>query len=256
MSRFPVPLAALTAAMFAAPANAQVFSPEPMPMGWASLYGPPAVTGYYAAATWPAWGTYPSWGYWPGWGPTVAGYWNGWIPFGYGLVWRPAHDGGSYPAWWSGPAVVVGPWPPPVVVVVNNPVVVPAAGVAVVKEPLTADQLYDRGYAAYWAGDYAGAVRHLSVATTRGDDPRPWSYLALAYAAQGNTGAAAAAAKTAAALAYQQPGISGESLERVQGSARAVLAQGRREVPDGAAAREVLAARTPRTGDTVVASAR
>jgi hypothetical protein len=243
MSRFTVPLTALAVAWLAAPAKAQVLAPEPMPMGWASLYGPPAVLPYYGAAYSPVWGTHPSWGFWPGWGPTVAGYWNGWVPFGYGLVWRPAHDGGSYPAWWSGPAVVLAP---PPVVVAAAPAVVPAAGVTLVREPLTADQLYDRGYAAYWAGDYAGAVRYLSAATAAGDDPRAWSYLALTYAARGNRGAAAEAAKTAAALEFHRPGITGESLERVQGPARAVLTAGRREVPDPATARTVLAARTPR----------
>jgi hypothetical protein len=215
---------------------------EPMPMGYASLYYQAGIPWAYGIGSW-----------W---------YWNVGQPVGYGLCWRPAHDGGSYPCWWSGPAVVLGPSPPAAALAgAGGKPGCNCGAAAVAQTPArpeavstTADALtlYDRGFQAYWDGDHGRAVELLAAAADRGGDARVWYYLALSHTARGNREAATAAARYAAALDVTNPGVVGTALERVQGSTRVALNQARSEVGDRATAEAVLASRPNPMGRAMV----
>jgi hypothetical protein len=226
--RISLPIALIGLAVAGNSAQAQ--RPEPMPMGYASLYYQAGVPSAYGTGSW--------------------GYWAGWERAGYGLVWRSAHDGGAYPGWWAGPAIVLGPWPPPVGKA--SPAGGGGAG-QVCKEgtsPTGMAGWYDRGFQAYWSGDCAGAVESLGKAAGLGDDARVWYYLSLAQFARGNRPAATEAARYAAALEVLNPGSAGSALERVQGAARAELNRALSAVRTEAEARVVLATRPDPAGKT------
>ncbi len=89
------------------------------------------------------------------------------------------------------------------------------------------DALFWRGYQRYWAGRYEEALDCLDAAVSvRANDPRSWSYKALAERKLGNDREAAAAAEQAATLRKQsRPGTPDVAavLERVQGPDRRFL---------------------------------
>jgi hypothetical protein len=109
---------------------------------------------------------------------------------------------------------------------------------------MSAEELFDLGYSAFWSGNMSAALEHLTAATRIKDDLHAWSYLALAHAILGHSEQARDAARMAAALEFLHPGLSGEALERLPVQWRAVLAQGRRDVPTLSAAKAVTDART------------
>jgi hypothetical protein len=89
------------------------------------------------------------------------------------------------------------------------------------------DALFWRGYGLYWEGRYADALEYLEGAVAlRGQDPRYWSYKALAERKLGYDREASASARQAVALRLQnRPGSAdvGTVLERVQGPDRVFL---------------------------------
>jgi hypothetical protein len=105
---------------------------------------------------------------------------------------------------------------------------------------------YNPGYRAYWAGNYTQAVEFLAAAADRGDDPRAWSFLALALLADGDEKAGREAARYAAARLFLTPRLAeqvNEALSRVQGPLRSQLRQFQSEVSEEQTAKTVLAAR-------------
>jgi Flp pilus assembly protein TadD len=89
------------------------------------------------------------------------------------------------------------------------------------------DAFFWRAYKSYWAGNYKDALENLEDAVAlRGQDPRYWSYKALAERKMGYDRDAEASAQQARILRQQnQRGSAdlGTVLERVQGPDREFL---------------------------------
>ncbi len=100
-------------------------------------------------------------------------------------------------------------------------------GVRRVARASDADALFWYGYRLYWEGRYGDALEYLDGAVSlRGQDPRYWSYKALAERKLGYDREAAASARQALELRQQnRPGTAtlGTVLERVQGPDRQFL---------------------------------
>src|SRR5262249_27607142 len=90
-----------------------------------------------------------------------------------------------------------------------------------------ADALFWRGYQLYWAGRYEDALEYLDGAVAaRAQDPRGWSYKALAERKLGYERDAGTSARQALTLRTQnRPGSAnlGTVLERFQGEDRLFL---------------------------------
>jgi tetratricopeptide (TPR) repeat protein len=92
-----------------------------------------------------------------------------------------------------------------------------------------APELYRRGYALYWQGDWAGALPYFEAATRLADDARYWYYRALAERALGNHAGAARSLRRANDLERRgrpRGDVLGLALERVQGPLRRWLREG------------------------------
>jgi hypothetical protein len=145
------------------------------------------------------------------------------------------------------PAVWHGKWPaspltietPPRMEYATDDVSADLFGVAVVgRRPLArmsvagmtaadAPRLYYRGYALFFARDYAAAARNFRAASELdGNDARTWYYLALAERERGDREAANQALAQAVRLhrkGLPKSDLIGRALERVQGPARTWL---------------------------------
>jgi tetratricopeptide (TPR) repeat protein len=107
-------------------------------------------------------------------------------------------------------------------------------------------KLYDAGYRAYWAGQYAQAVEYCAAAAELEDDARAWYYLSLALLQTGDTQAAGEAARFAASRAQTDAQSTKEALaalSRVQGPVRDRLSQLQSEVTSEATAPWTIARR-------------
>jgi len=217
---------------------------DPMPLAG------PAVTSWWPTVGWcgqAAWGCGTSW-VWSG-GCDCGGRWRGGRGISAGCSAVSAGYPGTVTAGCGGcvaVGVVSGPaWPAAVAVRPAAPAVTREQLLARADRPAPA-VLYDEGFNAYWARNPDQAYEYLTAAAEAGsDDPRVWTYIALAELARGNSSGAATASAYASAL--EQTGGDSRSvavaLERVQGSLRAELDRMRSLVADESSVRRALAAK-------------